>query len=213
MPPAGRQPHTRAVSAFDRRSILLGGVTLVGAGVGAATLGGCPPDPGKAPDGKTSDGPGGPPPKPPQGAADGEMTIAEVLPILVAVADRLLPRDELGPGARDAGVELYLQKALADPRMRAIKSLVTRGAVFLGRAARKEHGKAFVELDDKARDGYIQRLASNEVRPNGFSPQAFVRVMLALTLEAFLGDPRHGGNRGEVGWQFIGGINWAGRVP
>lgn len=206
------------MSAYDRRSVLLGGVTLVGTAAGVASLGGCPPDPQKATDtagGGSAGGAraGGASAGGPQGANDGEMTLAEVLPILVAMADRLLPRDELGPGAKEAGVEMYLQKALADPRMRAIKSLVTRGAVFLGRAARREHGKAFVELDDKARDAFIERLAKNEVRPNGFSPQAFVRVMLALTLEAFLGDPRHGGNKGELGWQFIGGINWAGRVP
>ncbi|HEY1099925.1 MAG TPA: hypothetical protein VGF99_13405, partial [Myxococcota bacterium] len=32
----------------------------------------------------------------------------------------------------------------------------------------------------------------------------FVRVVLALTLEGFLGDPRHGGNHDGVGWRFVG---------
>ena len=28
--------------------------------------------------------------------------------------------------------------------------------------------------------------------------------MLRLTLEAFLGDPVHGGNPGQIGWKWIG---------
>ena len=77
--------------------------------------------------------------------------------------------------------------------------------------ARKEHEKNYWDLADVDKDDLIKRLANNEVRPNGFSPQAFVRVMLALSLECFLGDPRHGGNKDEVGWKFVGGIDWSGR--
>ena len=32
----------------------------------------------------------------------------------------------------------------------------------------------------------------------------FVRFLLILTLEGFLGDPSYGGNKGGVGWSFIG---------
>lgn len=190
------------MSAYDRRSILLGGATLLG---GSALLleTGCPED--KPYDGKSPKQNEGVPP-------EGEMTLAEVLPVLVAVADHLLPEDDLGPGVKAAGMETYLEKTLADPRMKAIKSLVTRGAVFVGRASRKEHNKAFWELDFKAKENMIARLARNEMRPNGFTPNAFIRVMLALSLECFLGDPRHGGNRDEIGWKFMGGLNWAGRV-
>jgi gluconate 2-dehydrogenase gamma chain len=190
------------MSAFDRRSILLGGATLVGASLVAPALTGCPPS---ASDAHGADAGKSEP------SGDGAMNLADVLPILVAVADRMMPSDDLGPGAKDAGIEAFLGRTLADPRMRAIKSICTRGAVFLGRAAKKEHGKAFVELSTQLHDAYVTRLARNEVRPQGFSPQAFVRVMLALTLEGFLGDPRHGGNKDEVGWKFIGGVNWAGR--
>lgn len=192
------------MSSYDRRSVLLGGATILGGGVLVTELSGCPEE--KPYDGK--------PPKPNEGVPpDGEMSVGEVLPILVAVADQLIPEDDMGPGVKAAGIETYLEKVLADPRMKAIKSLVTRGAVFLGRAARKEQGKGFWELTAEQREGFIGRLARGEMRPTGFTPQAFVRVMLALSLECFLGDPRHGGNKNEVGWKFIGGHNWAGRFP
>ena len=191
------------MSAFDRRSVLLGGATLLG-----GALAGCPPDK-PHPSGVLADPDAGAKPGPPEG----EMTVGEVLPILVAVSDRLLPSDDLGPGVKEAGIDRYLESVLQDARMRGVKSLVTRAAVFVGRAARKEHGKPFWELADKDKDDLIQRLADNKVRPNGFSPQAFIRIMLALCLECFLGDPKHGGNKDEIGWKFVGGVHWAGRQP
>ncbi|HEY4222739.1 MAG TPA: gluconate 2-dehydrogenase subunit 3 family protein [Myxococcota bacterium] len=189
------------MGAFDRRSVLLGGATLIG-----GALAGCPPTKHREHD------TGGKPPLPGEGKnPEGEMTVGEVLPILTAVCCHLMPSDEMGPGVKEAGIDAFLEQTLADPRMKAIKSIATRGAVFVGRAARKEHEKNFWELDDKGQEDLIVRLAKNEVRPSGFSPQAFIRVMLALTLECFLGDPRHGGNKNHVGWDFVGGIDWTGR--
>lgn len=192
------------MSAFDRRSVLLGGATLLG---GAALLPACPkePEPGTA--GPKDAGESG------EGPGEAErISLEDVLPTLVAICERLLPSDDLGPGVKEAGIATYLPKALSDPRMRAIKSMTQRGAVWVARAAKKEHGKWFVELSDAQKDAIITRLVKGEVKPKGFTPVAFVRILLALTLEAFLGDPRHGGNAGEIGWKFVGGITWAGRT-
>lgn len=189
------------MSAFDRRSLLLGGATLLG---GGALLPSCPKEPGH-----------GPPAAKDAGAddtdGDGHMSLEDVLPTLVAVCERLLPSDDLGPGVKEAGIDTYLRKELADPRMKAIKSMTQRGAVWVARAAKKEHGKWFVELPDADKDAIIARLVRGEIKPKGFTPLAFVRVLLALSLEAFLGDPRHGGNKDQVGWKFVGGITWSGR--
>lgn len=191
------------MSAFDRRSVLLGGATLLG---GGALLSSCPKDPEPGATTTRDAGGGGEP------DGDGHMSLDDVLPTLVAICQRLVPSDDLGPGVKEAGIDGYLRKALADPRMRAIKSMTQRGAVWVARAAKKEHGKWFVELSDAQQDQLIARLVKGEVKPQGFTPLAFVRVLLALSLEAFLGDPRHGGNQGEIGWKFVGGITWAGRT-
>lgn len=187
------------MGAYDRRSILLGGVGLAGAAAVAGELTGCT----KAQEDL--------PPEPPRtdGAPAVEMGIGEVVPILAAIADRLVPPDELGPGAKAAGAERYFEGVLADPRMKNIKSIVTRGAVWVNRAARKENNVSFFDLTDAQKDDLIARLADNKVRPNGFSPVAFIRVVMAITLEAFLGHPKHGGNKDEVGWNTVGGIDWS----
>lgn len=191
------------MSAFDRRSVLLGGATLLG---GGALLTSCPKDPEPSKTKPRDAGGGGEP------DGDGHMSLDDVLPTLVAICQRLVPSDDLGPGVKEAGIDSYLRKALADPRMRAIKSMTQRGAVWVARAAKKEHGKWFVELSEAQQDQIITRMVKGEVKPQGFTPIAFVRVLLALSLEAFLGHPRHGGNQGEIGWKFVGGITWAGRT-
>ena len=70
------------MSAFDRRSVLLGGATLLG---GGALLSSCPKEPehGGAPPADA----GGP------SASDGEgqLSLDDVLPTLVALCERLLP--------------------------------------------------------------------------------------------------------------------------
>jgi hypothetical protein len=53
-------------------------------------------------------------------------------------------------------------------------------------------------------DGLITRFVDNTVRPDGFSMQTFLRAVMALTLEGYLGDPRHGGNAGGIGWRVVG---------
>jgi gluconate 2-dehydrogenase gamma chain len=139
------------------------------------------------------------------------MSAADILPVLVAIADRLVPADAHGPGAKEAGAAPYFEWVLADPRMKSIKSMITRGAVWVNGAARKENNVAFFDLEPARQDELLTRLADNKVRPKGFTPNAFMRVMLALTLEAFLGDPKYGGNKGEVGWKLVGGVDWSGR--
>jgi gluconate 2-dehydrogenase gamma chain len=189
------------MGAYDRRSILLGGVGLGAVGVagGLACEKPKPDEPAAQPVELDA----------PQGG--GEMGIAEIIPVLVAVADRLIPPDAHGPGAKDAGAQRYFEWVLADPRMKNIKSIVTRGAVWVNRAARKENNVAFFDLEPARQDELITRLAENKVRPSGFTPNAFVRVMLALTLESYLGDPKYGGNKDQLGWKTVGGIDWSGR--
>lgn len=161
--------------AFDRRSLLVGGASLAAVAC-------------------TDDAPRvAPAPQP-----------ASALDTLAAVAFRLLPSDELGPGAKEAGVDAYLAKALQDPRLGHVRPMLEKGAAFLDRAAREEKQKGFVDLDGAAQDDLVGRLANGKMRPNDFQGPLFVRFVLALTLEGFLGDPKHGGNKGEVAWKWLG---------
>lgn len=140
----------------------------------------------------------------------GASSTDATLPVLAAVAERILPSDGAGPGAVEANVAGFLEKALADPRLSHLKPLLQRGAAFLDEAARVESAKSpepaagFTALPGDKRDNLLDRLANRKMRPNDFDGTAFVRIMVALTLEGFLGDPRHGGNKDRAAWQWLG---------
>ena len=127
-----------------------------------------------------------------------------VVRILETLADRLLPADEDGPGARALGISTFFARVLQDDRLAAVHPLLRRGALFLASAALAEQKRPFVDLSQQAQDDLIARLADNKMRPDGFSGPTFVRIALALTLEGALGDPRHGGNKGGAGWKMVG---------
>jgi gluconate 2-dehydrogenase gamma chain len=136
-----------------------------------------------------------------------------VLDTLSAVAARILPSDDVGPGAREANVGAYLSKTLADPRMRNLVPLMNRASGYLVRYAQSELKKTrFTDLTDDEQDEILTRMAENKVRPDGFSGPAFMQVMVALTLEGFLGDPRHGGNKDRVAWNWLGYDDTRGRA-
>lgn len=181
--------------AFDRRSMLQGSAAAAG-----LVLAGCEDKAKakKAPAAADTTALKTPPP--------GKNPLpAPVIEILGAVAVQILPSDELGPGAKEADVQTFLDRTLAEPRMRNLHGLLKRGAGFLNKAARQEHKAAtFLSLEAEQQQGILEKLATNQYRPNRLNGPTFMRIMVALTLEGFLGDPAHGGNKGQVGWQFAG---------
>ncbi len=184
-----------SVGAFDRRSALIGSFAL-------AVLAAC-----KDEEQKTET-----PSTPPTTTALAPTTAkAAFLPVMVSIADRLFPKDDSGPGAAALDVGAFFDKVLDDARLGTIHPLLKRGCAFLMKAAQTEAHKPFNDLDDAQKDDLLLRLSENQMRPDGFSGPTFVRVMLALTLEGVLGDPRHGGNKNEQGWATVGFSN-AGRA-
>jgi Gluconate 2-dehydrogenase subunit 3 len=182
------------MGAFDRRSALMAGATLMVANSLSCET-------------KTTSPAPATPTAPSKPSAE-----EDVVKTLVAIADRLVPSDESGPGVAALGGAIYFTKLIADPRMKQLKPMLSRGAVYFDGMAKKAAGMGFGQLGDDAKDELIGREVDNQQRVNGFAPAAFVRVMVALSLEAMLGDPRHGGNANQGGWNSVGGVSWAGRV-
>jgi gluconate 2-dehydrogenase gamma chain len=111
---------------------------------------------------------------------------------LTAFIDRLIPRDELGPGAVDAGAQIYIDGVLAGPNA-GEKETFAQGLEELDAAARKMHGAAFADTSPQQRDEVITEMLST----------AFFNRARRLTLEGMFGDPYYGGNRNFAGWDLI----------
>lgn len=138
------------------------------------------------------------------GGATDNADLDHTVVALTAAAARLVPADALGPGAREARVDRFLASALVDARLFEVAPLLCAGAAFLDELARAERNTAFAHAGDAYQDDVITRLAADALDVAGHPGSVFVRVLLVLTLEGFLGDPKHGGNDKELGWRVVG---------
>ena len=117
------------------------------------------------------------------------------LKTLEAFIDRIVPKDELGPGAVECGAAVYIDRTLAGVNA-AEKPSFLEGLAQTEAIAQTEHKAAFADLSPEIRD---QILTSME---NGTGRAFFARVR-RLTLEGMFSDPYYGGNRNFAGWDLI----------
>ena len=163
----------------------------------------------------------------PNAASWAFFTAAEAA-FVTAAAARLIPADELGPGAVEAGVPLFIDRQLAGAYGRAERwymqgpwapGLPTQGyqtrltPAGLYRAAikavdaavgREQSGARLAALAPDAQDDVLRRLEKGEFALDGVDAKAFFAQLLQNTLEGFWSDPIYGGNRGMAGWKLIG---------
>ncbi|MER3438912.1 MAG: hypothetical protein C4346_15715, partial [Chloroflexota bacterium] len=120
-----------------------------------------------------------------------------------AIFECMFPPDELGPGATEIGVAVYVDRALAGAY--ADKTETYRlGLAALDRAARDRCGKPFV---DCAKDDQVAMLAAlerGELAGFHTPPQReFFDLLRSHCIEGLFADPLYGGNRDKLGWRFL----------
>jgi hypothetical protein len=121
-----------------------------------------------------------------------------------AIAERLFPANELGPGAAAIGVLTYIDRALAGHDA-ALQETYVRGLAALDAAAEVAHGGAFAALPAEQQDGLLGEMERGML-PGMTAPSGleFFEVLLTHTRQGLFGDPVHGGNRDGMGWQLLG---------
>ena len=122
---------------------------------------------------------------------------------LQAVVARLIPADERGPGALEAGAATYIDRALAGP-LAASREAYRGGLAALDRYAQSTGGRAFAALDPGDQDGLLRDVEANAAP--GFGPGAagFFNLVLTHTVQGTFSDPAHGGNVDFIGWRMLG---------
>lgn len=129
--------------------------------------------------------------------------------IVAAVSSRIMPSDETGPGAHEAGVVIYIDRQLAGP---------------WGRDARRYTHEPFDD-NASAEFGYQGSAPPRQIYREGLKHLAgfdglsaaeqdarlvqiehtiLFDLLRANTIEGMFCDPLHGGNVDMVGWQLIG---------
>ncbi len=117
--------------------------------------------------------------------------------LLDAVVARLIPSDANGPGATDANVVRYIDRALAG-WLAGSREAYREGLVALDRDARASRGSAFADLSPDDQDAVLVGFEE------GQATSSFFTLMRAHTLQGMFGDPFYGGNAGFTGWDLIG---------
>jgi gluconate 2-dehydrogenase gamma chain len=139
-----------------------------------------------------------------------------------AAVSRLIPKDETGPGALEAGVPDYIDKQLGGAW--GTGERLYRGGPWrpgapsqgyqlpftpaeLFRNAMRAINQAkpgFAKLAPKEQDAYLDSLQKGKDDLGGVPSNVFFESLLEETIEGFFSDPAYGGNRNMVGWKMIG---------
>jgi len=122
---------------------------------------------------------------------------------LEAMVGRLIPSDERGPGAIEAGANRYIDRALGGA-LSSAREPYRQGLAALEVYARERQGQSFSELEPEQQDLVLAELEAN--RATGFNPdsESFFALVLEHTLQGTFSDPAYGGNRDFVGWELLG---------
>lgn len=123
--------------------------------------------------------------------------------LLEAVLERLVPTDEIGPGAKEARVAHYIDRALGGA-LAAQKPAYTAGLVALDRYAQSTRGKAFMQLSNRDKDSVLMDVEGGQATGFTGSSAQFFGMVMGHTRQGMFGDPYYGGNANYVGWDLIG---------
>jgi gluconate 2-dehydrogenase gamma chain len=125
------------------------------------------------------------------------------LELLDAIVARLVPSDEHGPGAREAGVTGYIAAAL-DGEYRADRRAYADGLAAVAEHAAREYGGSFAGLTADQQDDVLRELEGGVVARAAAGSGGFFELLHGHVLEGMFGDPAWGGNAGGVGWDLLG---------
>jgi gluconate 2-dehydrogenase gamma chain len=136
-----------------------------------------------------------------------------------AAVARLIPRDELGPGALEAGVPAFIDRQLAGA-WGAGERLYRSGPwregtpsqgyqlpftpAELFRNALRGVDAGFAGMPPQEQDEYLRTLEKEKRDLGGVPSDVFFKALLDATVEGFFADPVYGGNRDMAGWKLIG---------
>ena len=148
--------------------------------------------------------------------------------IVDAFVDRLIPTDELGAGAKDAGVTTFIDRQLTGPYgghdwlymqgpfssnplpTQGLQSPLTprqqyrQGIAALEAYCNASFSKGFTEFSGAEQDKLITGMEKGEVQFQNFSSRMLFNAIYANTTEGFFADPVYGGNRDMAGWKLVG---------
>lgn len=146
---------------------------------------------------------------------------------LDAAVARIIPADDLGPGAREAAVVVFLDRQLASvwgghgrnyrtgpwqegTPQQGFQSPLTPQEIYrtgitdADGYCLRQHRKIFAFLAPLVQDAALGDMENGSADFETVSSRLFFALLLRNTIEGFFADPLYGGNRNKIGWRLIG---------
>jgi len=130
-----------------------------------------------------------------------------------AIVARLIPTDENGPGAIEAGVPRYIDWVLRSPLNTRrtpnnpesdLTDAYAAGLKAVDSYAQATHGSPFAKLGPDQQNAILTAMEANKAP--GFTPdsRSFFNLIRGHAVQGMFCDPYYGGNANFVGWDLIG---------
>lgn len=147
---------------------------------------------------------------------------------ILAATDRLIPADDLGPGAIAEGVPVFIDRQMelpyghgqlwymhapfvanTDPLFGYQSALTPRenyrqGIALTNDWCQQQWKKDFADLSHDQQEQVLTQLEKNSLKNDSVSGALFFEQLLENTKEGYLADPIHGGNQSLASWKLIG---------
>jgi len=147
---------------------------------------------------------------------------------VVAACDRLIPHDDVGPGAVESGVPEFLDRHMQTPYASgsiwymqgpfldapaefgyqgrlALREILRVGIGAIEAHCRKAFdGKTFAALEPAQQEDLLKAAEAGKLELEGISAKLFFSNFLAEVKNGYFADPQYGGNRGMGAWKMIG---------
>ena len=147
---------------------------------------------------------------------------------LSAAVDRLIPANEDGPGAVEAGVPEFLDRqmdaayghgslwymqgpfapdapATLGYQLRYTpREFYRKGIAAIDGWCEKQHNQKFAALPPDQRDAILHQLEKGDIKLDDVPAALFFSQLLTNTKEGYFADPLYGGNKQMGAWKMIG---------
>jgi len=144
-----------------------------------------------------------------------------------AAVDTFIPADEVGPGALELGVAVFIDRQLNSGYGRGDRmylqgpfiegtpeqgyqlrmtpsELIRNGILDVNAYTRAKYQRTFDGLANEDRVAVLTTLEKRQIELATVPTHYFFNLLLDLTMQGYFADPLYGGNKGKASWKMIG---------
>jgi gluconate 2-dehydrogenase gamma chain len=144
-----------------------------------------------------------------------------------AAVDTFIPADEVGPGALELGVAVFIDRQLNSGYGRGDRmylqgpfiegtpeqgyqlrmtpsELIRNGILDVNAYVRAKYQSTFDGLSNQDRSAVLTLLEKREIELATVPTAYFFNLLLDLTMQGYFADPLYGGNKDKAAWKMIG---------